>query len=162
MEKSLRIMATAGLLLCGFSAAQAQIKVVVLAQDESTSLSTPLTDVKRIEVSGSTLNFIGQSAGSLGQFSMSDVKKMVFTGGTQGIGPVVSDKDELKLTISGNILTVSGPEAALRGDVALYATDGRLLFQKKGWKGETLDVSDLPAGIYLLKVNTTTFKFRKS
>lgn len=155
-------MTTAGLLLCGFTAAQAQIKLVVEAPNEATLLEKPLSEVKRVAFAERSVDFLDQNQQSMGRHALSEIKKIVFSAGTAGIAPVASETTELTLTQRQGVLTLSGPEAALRGAAAIYATDGRLLFLDKNWQGEAIDASALPAGIYLLKVNTKTFKFRKS
>lgn len=45
--------------------------------------------------------------------------------------------------------------------LAIASTDGHTAFSTARWAGETIDVSTLSPGIYLVKVDNTTLKFIK-
>ena len=45
--------------------------------------------------------------------------------------------------------------------LAVYDTAGRQRIAIDGWKGESVNVSTLPSGIYYLTINKTTIKFIK-
>lgn len=84
--------------------------------------------------------------------SLTDVRRAYFkkedpTGIRLLEGSIVSGRD------SFTIMTV--PPTT---HVAIYTTDGRLM---KNASAQHVDISTLPKGIYLLKVNHVSFKFEK-
>lgn len=59
-------------------------------------------------------------------------------------------------------VTLRSQDAGRRAEVRLFALDGRLL-RTEEWTGESLrlDLSALPTGVYMLKVNNITYKITK-
>lgn len=61
---------------------------------------------------------------------------------------------------SGDRLTIQG--ASEGSAISIYNTEGKLLLTKKASaEAENVDLSSLPAGIYMLKVNKSVVKFVK-
>ena len=70
-----------------------------------------------------------------------------------------------KLTISvapgSDLINISGYDSKERYTVAVYNLAGEKVMGIDSWKGTAVDVSALPKGVYVFKINNTTLKFRK-
>ena len=71
--------------------------------------------------------------------------------GTTSIAPVV-EENELKLHIYGDVLEVQGTESG----ISIYAITGGKMAESKS---NRIDISRLPAGIYLLNTARGSIKF---
>lgn len=96
--------------------------------------------------------------GSTSQISINDIRKIVFSSitGTEEIqaGEPFFYPNPVKRTISiGNI--DPGQQ------VSIYSMEGRLLRQFKANANEQIDLSDLPAGMYILNTSNKNLKLLK-
>ncbi|EHO72881.1 hypothetical protein HMPREF9140_00641 [Prevotella micans F0438] len=112
-----------------------------------------------IENGGLKVNRIGKAAES---FSFDDIKDISFN--------VVSGIEETPLPASNlsiyspansNVIYVKGYEAGKRYEVAVFSTSGETVLRNSNWKGEPVNIGSLAKGVYVFKINNTTFKFRK-
>lgn len=92
-------------------------------------------------------------------FAVSDIRKMTFGEGV-GIQDIVTETFKVYPNPVRNELYVSGNNPGSYR-YALYSIDGRMLQQGEVGNGETIHTSDIPAGLYILKINNTSLKINK-
>ena len=74
---------------------------------------------------------------------------------------VADGKLSISVKAGSNLIEISGYDGKTRYGVAVYSLDGEKLLGYDSWKGEAVNISALPAGIYVFKINNNTLKFRK-
>ena len=61
-----------------------------------------------------------------------------------------------------NIIRIIGYNNSEPAQLSIYSLNGEEVMRIDNWQGELIDASPLSAGIYILRINTTTIKFIKS
>ena len=78
----------------------------------------------------------------------------------------IGTESNLQLLISPNpvddIIRIIGYDSTEPVQLSIYSLDGEEVMRVDNWQGEPIDASLLSAGIYILRINTTTIKFIKS
>ena len=92
-------------------------------------------------------------------FAVSDIRKMTFGEGV-GIQDIVTKAFKVYPNPVHNELYVNGNEFGSYR-YALYSIDGRMLQQGEVGNGEPIHTGDIPAGLYILKINNTSLKINK-
>ena len=103
--------------------------------------------------------FIDDGASVPYSFAVSDIRKMQFAEGT-GIEEIVTETFKVYPNPVHNELYISSDDF-LPHPYQLFSTDGRLLLQGESQEGSPINVSDLPTGLYILKINNSSFKISK-
>ena len=133
MKKQLLTIA----LLAGALTASAGVNLVVSGQQQQ---SFAVGDIGKITFTESTMDVYGKDSDKIGTFSLSDITKLFFAK-------------------TGNTLKVDGLSAAT--DAFIVSASGRIVMQQKQWDGNSLDISSLTDGVYILAVGNAAFKFIK-
>ncbi len=60
-----------------------------------------------------------------------------------------------------NNLVVKGGQELYGSDMNIYSVTGMHVLRVVAWQGETIDVSQLPAGVYVINIKSETIKFVK-
>ncbi len=97
-------------------------------------------------------------------FAFEEIKKIVFSQTESGIRPqAVLGKSKLTLTLldAGRQLRVNGWQEGTVTPFTVYAMSGGKVVQIGGWSGESVDISALPHGVYIVKVGNDVAKFKK-
>ena len=96
-------------------------------------------------------------------FAINEVLSIKFT--DQGIDDdptsiekISSDVSSIRIATDGNSVRVIGANA---GRVAIWAANGQQLYNNRNWHGESIDITLLERGIYIITINNNTFKFKK-
>lgn len=142
--------------------AQAQDKVVVVDKNGAETAYN-IDDVKRITFSDDALQVV-QTDENGTTYAFDDVQKIVFQTGSTGISTAeTTPQTRLTLTISsdGTRLTVNGWNSDEQAQLAVYATNGTRVLHQPAWNGQSVDISQLAHGIYVLQAGQHTAKFRK-
>ena len=92
-------------------------------------------------------------------FAVSDIRKMTFGEGV-GVRDIVTEAFKVYPNPVRNELYVSGNDYGSYR-YALYSIDGRLLLNGEVGNGEPIHTDDIPAGLYILKINNTSLKINK-
>jgi len=92
-------------------------------------------------------------------FAVSDIRKMQFAEST-GIEEIVTESFKVYPNPVRNELYISSDDFQPH-PYQLYSTDGRLLLQGESQEGSPVNVSTLPTGLYILKINNSSFKINK-
>lgn len=154
-------LALTALMALGATAMQADDKVVVVTKNGQTAYD--IDNVARIEFGDDALKVV-ETTDKGTTYAFGDVVKIVFTDDATAIDtPTAEAKAQLTVTIStdGNSLTVNGWDTSKAANLQLYSTAGASVQQVAGWNGQTVDISALPHGIYVVSVDGHTAKFRK-
>jgi hypothetical protein len=148
------------LLLAGLTGVQAQ-NLILTTKDGV--ITRPITTLKRFTFSNNSL-LVNYLSGPVETYSLDNVSKLTFKS-------VVTGVDNLSLTGAGvmkvypnpvsNVVYIqNAPETDFT--VSIYRMNGVLVLTTKLSSGtKSIDVSYLSSGLYLLNVNSRTFKFVK-
>lgn len=137
------------------------------AQDEITinlssgKKSYKIGDVKTLTFDGANLKVNKQDSGS-DTYSFGDIVNISFDAST-GVDNMKIAGGKLTVSVApgSDIIRIGGYDARERYDVAVYSLSGEKAVGIDGWKGEGMNISSLAKGVYVLKINGTTLKFRK-
>lgn len=160
MKKTGKLFVVAASAMLATSALADDQVVVVTKSDQQTY---DIDKVQRIDFSNDKLNVV--STGAEGTtYAFDEVVKIVFSTSTNAIDtPTAMQQQRLTITVSadGSQLRVNGWDASQATSLELYATSGASVARQAQWSGQTVDISSLPHGIYVVKVGGKTAKFRK-
>lgn len=166
MKRKLHLIATACLLACGLGTASAQstrIQLQVVGADDAQPWTGELSDVKWATFAQRSLTLTGQDMTSvLYQTELPNVKRLVFYNPTAGIGDVTAEETDLRLVVNGNLVSLDGWTPGTVARATVYSVSGQAVYVDGAWDGSAINVARLPQGIYILKVNNNSYKFRKS
>lgn len=141
--------------------AHADDKVHVVTKTADNAFATD--EVQRIDFAGDALNVVSTD-GTSTTYAFDEVVKITFEDESTAIQAVTApQKARLTFTIAndGSTLTVNGWDTAAQTSLQLYSVSGANVATQPGWNGQTVDISQLPHGVYVLKVGNRTAKFRK-
>lgn len=152
------LMTLATLALTG-SAAQAQVRMLVYPTTSAEATAFSLSDVTKLTFGESDL-FV-HAAKSTTTFPLEGVRCIKFDGLVDAISPVVSNLDaRLKASYANGVITISGWQGGeTRAEV--FSLSGYKQLSVARWNGNSISVEALPKGVYLLRINSFTYKFVK-
>ena len=166
MKRNLHLIATACLLACGLGTASAQstrIQLQVVGADDAQLWMGELSDVKWATFAQRSLTLTGQDLTSvLYHTDLPNVKRLVFYNPTAGIGDVTAEETDLRLVVNGDLVSLDGWTPGTPARATIYSVSGQAVYLDGAWDGSAINVARLPQGIYILKVNNNSYKFRKS
>ncbi len=94
-------------------------------------------------------------------FNLSDISKLIFTSTTSGIANLLKFKGGFGLvnSIVADYLDVTVPDNFTTADIIITSLSGHTVNRIGNWQGESVDVSSLVPGLYLITINSQTLKF---
>lgn len=117
--------------------------------------------VKSITFEGTTMKVNKTDKSVSDNFNLVDVEKITFNL-ANGINNLpVGEKLTVTSPAGSNVLYINGYDAAKKNKLGIYDVSGKAVKNLSKWAGEPIDLSSLPKGVYILKVNNNTIKFRK-
>ena len=93
-------------------------------------------------------------------FPLSDIRKVLFSG-TTSVEAIESDHIRIYPNPATTFLRISSDRNS-DSRYQIFSIDGRLLMSGVCKQEETINISRLPKGLYLIKVDDKTFKISKS
>ncbi len=139
---------------------QAQNNLIVKFKSGTQSVSL-LSTVDRITFSGGNI-LLKKTDTSTSSLLLSDISRLTF-GLYSAVNEITADPIGLAIYPSPAtryINLLNAPQGEIK--IMIFGLDGTTLMNKKLNSGmRQVDISDLGKGLYLLKVNNTTFKFVK-
>lgn len=123
---------------------------------------TSLSEIGKVTFSDTGLAFVGWQGQTLCTQAYRDVNRIEFS--LTGVG-MAGHKAVPDLFVYPNpvvdYLNMAGWDAEEKADIAIYSITEQPFHAQKEWRGAPIPVSSLPQGLYILKVNDRSFKFRK-
>ena len=146
--------------LCFFYKATGQNDLIIhLSNDTNNGIT--LTDIDKITFSDGNM-IVSKIDVSFESVLLSNVRKITF-GTTSGTNPIIYDKFSTCFfpNPSTNYITIRNPlQVSL--NFCITTLEGRKIFQKQvTTEFETIDISKLSKGVYLLRMNDVTQKLIK-
>lgn len=137
--------------------AEKALTVVPLAGEEQTVL---LSKIGKLYFSNDTVYLYAHNGVLLGETCVLDIRKIVFVDAETAVENVSADVVRVYPNPAMDYLVVEGlPERTM---VRVFSLDGRLMLeQSAGGNPMVVQVGELPAGTWLLQMNTSLVKFVK-
>ena len=125
---------------------------------ETVSISTDL----KIDFVDTGFDFIRGVSDVVGSYEYSDVKKIVFIANSS-VESIVDSNVDVVVTPKPvvDMITLRGADALVGSEINVYSIDGQNKLRISEWNGESIDVSDLPSGIYIINTQSKNLKFVK-
>lgn len=139
---------------------QADDKVAVVTKKGKTTYA--IENVARIAI-GNDLSVV-TSDGKTTTYAFDDVQRIVIGDDATAISSVAQDGSAtltLAVASDGSSMTVGGWQEGQTATLELFDVAGRAVMRQAAWHGETVDISSLPSGVYVLHIGSHTAKFRK-
>lgn len=159
MNKKKTIAAVALMTLAGATAqAQSQAEMVVTKLNGEQH-KFELSDMRKFDFGDGAMSIVSLTK-PVATVSLSSLRSIKFVGIADAIGSIIGDGSQrVRFTFDGNKLSATGVDR--NASAAVFTTDGRKIMGAGHWDGTSFDVSGLPKGMYIFKVNNNTFKFIK-
>ena len=156
------ILGIVSLSCLGVGNASANVMQIHFNEDRP-MIETKLTAIDKITFTDTSFS-IHITDNATEDYGYGEVEKITFSD-ISSIGKI-SKEDNFKLLISPNpvndIIRIMGYNSSEPAQLSIYSLDGEEVIRIENWQGESIDASQLSAGIYILRINTTTIKFIKS
>lgn len=126
-----------------------------------------IDEVRRIDFAGDKVNVVYRDTQAVtATYAFDDVSAIAFNLLPTGVEAVTAGKPDgaallLRVMSDGNVLKVSGWDSARQATLEVFNLQGMTLARLAGWHGQDVDVSDLPAGVYVVKIGNKAAKFIK-
>ena len=146
------------LLLCGIVVGEAQTTTVEVRLQSGGIHSYEMSATGKLYFQNDYL-FIDDGINTPYSFQVSDVEKMLFSYNIS-IEDIVTEECRVYPNPVSSFLKISSANTEVN-HYRLFSIDGRELVSGSCHNDETVNVSALPQGLYLLKVNGQTFKISK-
>lgn len=135
--------------------------------------------VNKVTVHGTSGENGGFNGGEVTKITFSPTDFTIWQGDTQAATFAVKDVVKISFGKSSGVNAVHQASIDIRGSVTttlsitgladdfrptpmqIYSPAGQTCIAQSAWGGEDIDVSALPAGIYIINFNSTTLKFVK-
>lgn len=155
--KKKKLLVCIGLVACASCFAQDDVTINL----SSGKKVYKVEDIKSMTFEGNVLKINKQSADA-DSYQLADVLGISFdtTSGVENL-KVEGEKLSINVKAGSNLIEINGYNGKKQYTIGIYNLSGEKVLGYDNWKGETVDISALPQGIYVFKINNTTLKFRK-
>ena len=126
-----------------------------------------IDEVRRIDFAGDKVNVVYRDTQApTATYAFDDVSAIAFNLLPTGVEAVTAGKPAaaallLRVMSDGNVLKVSGWDSARQATLEVFNLQGMTLARLASWHGQDVDVSGLPAGVYVVKIGNKAAKFIK-
>lgn len=152
-----KLLIVMGLATCAGCFAQDDI-TINLASGKKTY---KVEDIKSMTFEGNSLK-VNKQTDEADTYPFADITSISFDT-TDGVENLKIDGGKLSVSVKpgSNLIEINGYNSKERYNVAVFSLSGEKVLGNNTWKGEPVDISVLPQGVYVFKINNTTLKFRK-
>lgn len=161
MKKNQLIVLTMSLLMSG-SVFATDLVTVTSASGESTGYDVDA--ITKIAFDSSALKIVASDSEGT-TYAIDEIKVIKFGKGSPSAVEGLKTDKVSKITVyvprDGNSLIVNGWEGVDATRLDIYGTNGALLQRNDKWRGEQVDISALPSGIYVVRIGNKTAKIKK-
>lgn len=158
-----KIAAVVAVALATVSGLRAETVMKVSYLDESRPVTVvKLTDASKVGFGQGSMISFTECVGAPEGIRIADVRRLTFEG--SGLGVNATEKNvplALRHNPVGDILEVTGFDNHESATLSIFTIAGREAVRINSWDGRGVDVSSLPSGIYILRINHFTTKFVK-
>ena len=156
------IIAVAFMLLGDLNVNAERAMQIHLNESGSEPVEYTLSVISKIKFDANGFNLIGQDESIIDSFDFSNVKKISFINDSR-IDFALESENKLLVTPNPvkDYLVIRGADLSKDTELNLYSITGNHILRINSWNGESIDVSYLPAGIYIINLNSETIKFVK-
>ena len=125
---------------------------------ETVAISTDL----KIDFVDNGFDFVRGEGDLVGSYEYSDVKKIVFIANSS-VEAITGSSADVIVTPNPvvDMITLRGADEFVGSEINVYSIDGQNKLRISEWNGESIDVSYLPAGIYIINTQSKNLKFVK-
>lgn len=145
------------LILAGYLSCTAQTNVEILFRDAGSQTFTVDNTGKLYFDNGYLIVDEGHAVPV--SFAIPDIQKILFSSPTD-INDISAHGCRIYPNPASSFIKIEN-ETGIESFYQLFALDGRLLMSGKCSNNESITISDLPQGLYLLRINSQTFKISK-
>lgn len=161
MKFKTMIAALAMTALAGSAFAETTVKVTFL-DEAKPPVTANITPESKLVFGGTPFFEFSKCDGPTGRIAAADVKRISFEGSWMSVAsPRVESTLRLRTNPVDRVLSVEGFDRETEAVLSIYTISGREAVRIAAWKGEDVDVSKLPTGVYILRINQSTLKFIK-
>jgi len=131
---------------------------------DGTEQSQNLTTIQKITFSNGNLVLDTKNSDVFEPLSLSAIAKMVFNTTTLGIETNETNPGALGVypNPATNLIYIKNAPSKL-SNILIFTADGRMVLQTQiSSSDQPIDISRLVQGFYLLKIDSSVFKFKKS
>lgn len=125
---------------------------------ETVAISTDL----KIDFVDKGFDFVRGEGDLVGSYEYSDVMKIVFIANSS-VESITGSSADVIVTPNPvvDMITLRGADEFVGSEINVYSIDGQNKLRIFEWNGESIDVSYLPAGIYIINTQSKNLKFVK-
>lgn len=161
MHKTKQMLATMLMAACSLGAfADSRVVAQPKAEDAEKAYADLTVDTK-VRFSATGMEVVNGE--NVAVFPFADYSKLSFeTGISSGVKDLLANEGTLKLRRNPveSVLQLDG-YAGNATTLSVFALNGAQALKIDAWSGQSVDVSSLPAGAYLISVNKQSIKFIK-
>lgn len=133
--------------------------VTVVTQNGQKSYS--MDKLARIELGEDDLVVVGSDEKGT-TYAFDKVQKILISLNTTALNDATANsKPTLTVSTDGAEMSFNGWDSNLAAPLYVYDAGGRSVLHCETWRGETIDISALAKGVYVVKAGEHTAKFRK-
>ncbi len=147
----------------GVPALFAQTSLVITPQSAGDPVSINIDEIRTLTFTTDGV-VVNKADGSTYSAAFADLSTLTFYDAQTAIHPIFTDnvaQGTIALSRSGQDLTLSGLGTTAPVRAVVYDALGRQVTSIAVADGQSFSVAALPKGVYLLKLNQTTFKFTR-
>ncbi len=133
-------------------------KHLVLNFSNGETKSINLQEIKNITLANGSLA-VNSFDGTSETASFTSLAKITFSGNFSAISDIEAGTNNPAVSLQGDVLEISGLNGTQSVDV--FSTAGMRVISTTITDNGSLSVSELPSGVYIVKIESQTFKFIK-
>lgn len=137
---------------------------VIIHYTDNTEKTFSVTENGKIYFSDDNL-IIEEDFGNPVTIAISVIRKLVFESQTSSSSSIFQDQPDINRVFiypnpTQNYLQIANLETG-KANIRIFSVSGSLMWQDTITSDSNIDVSQFPAGLYLIQINETTLKFTK-
>ena len=159
IKRSIYLILTA--LIFSHICAYADDEGFVIRMNNGTDNAFAFSETKKITFNADGFTVVDNNSRDAGSYFFDDVQKIYFSNSLTGIENAVAEGEGVRfaLTADGQKIIVAGISGSCM--LRMHTVTGTTVMSSKNFTDGSIDISNLPSGIYILSLNNQTFKFKK-
>ena len=155
-------MIAVALMLSVATLSKAELAIKIHSYDtEAQPVEFVLSELSKVKFGAGNFSVLMGEEGAGVSFDLKNVSRITF--GEASAVELVERDGAMVVTPNPvrNTLVVKDGQDLYGYDMNIYAITGAQAMRVAAWQGETIDVSQLPAGVYVINIQSETIKFVK-